>query len=58
MEALKEALAAQPQEKAPKETAAEAEDDSSAALQAETKAVIGHGILAGTYLAEYRDSLK
>jgi hypothetical protein len=27
-------------------------------LQRKTCSVIGHGILAGKYLAEYRDSLK
>ncbi len=37
LEALKEATAAQPQEKAPKETAAEAQDDSTASLQADTR---------------------
>ncbi len=45
LEALKEALAAQPQEESPKETTAEADDDSSATLHAETKAELKQAAL-------------
>ena len=46
LEALKEALAAQPQEKAPKETVAEAQDDSSATLQAKARAELKQALKA------------
>jgi hypothetical protein len=55
LEALKEALAAQPQEKAPKETAAEADNDSSATLQAKTKAELKQAVKAAEKATTLRD---
>jgi len=46
LEALREALTAQPQEKAPKETTAEADDDGSAILQADTKTELKQALKA------------
>jgi hypothetical protein len=46
LEALKETLAAQPQEEDPKEIKAGADDDSSATLHAETKAELKQAALA------------
>jgi len=46
LEALKEALTAQPQEKAPKETVAKADDNRSATLHAKTKAELKQAVKA------------
>ena len=55
LEALKEATAAQPQEKAPKETAAEAQDDSTASLQADTRTELKQAVLVLKGVADLRD---
>ncbi len=55
MEALKEALAAQPQDEDPKETTVEADDDSSATLHAETKAELKQASLAAVEATALRD---
>ncbi len=54
-EALKEALAAQPHEEAPKETTDEADDDGSATLRAETKAELKQTALVAKGVADLRD---
>jgi len=51
----RKALAAQPQEKAPKETPAEADNDSSATLQAETKAELKQALKAAGEATNLRD---
>jgi hypothetical protein len=53
LEALKEALAAQPQD--PNETTVEADDDSSAALHAETKAELKQAALAAVEATTQHD---
>ena len=53
MEALKEALEAQPQD--PKETTVEADNDSSATLQAETKAELKQAVRAAEKATTLRD---
>jgi hypothetical protein len=55
LEALKEALAAQPQEEEPKDTTAGADDDSSATLHAKTKAELKQASLAAKEAADLRD---
>ncbi len=55
MEALKETLAAQPQEEDPKEIAVEADDNSSATLHAETKAELKEAALAAVEATTLRD---
>jgi hypothetical protein len=55
LETLKEALVAQPQEDAPKETMAEADDDSSATLHAETKAELKQAALVAKEATDLRD---
>jgi hypothetical protein len=55
LEALKEALAAQPQEEDPKETAARADNNSSATLHAETKAELKQATLAAKEATDLRD---
>jgi len=55
LEALKETLAGQPQEKTPKETAVEAENDSSATLQAETKAELKQALKVTEKATTLRD---
>jgi hypothetical protein len=57
LEALKKALAAQPQEEAPKETTAEADDDSSATLHAETKAELKQAALVAKEAVDIRDKV-
>ncbi len=52
---MKEALAAQPHEEAPKETMAGADDDSSATLHAETKAELKQAALATKEAVVLRD---
>jgi hypothetical protein len=54
-EVLKEALAAQPHEEAPKETTAEADDNGSATLCAETKAELKQAALVAKEAADLRD---
>ncbi len=55
LEALKETLAAQPQEEDPKEIAVEADNDSSATLHAETKAELKQAALAAVEATILRD---
>jgi hypothetical protein len=55
LEALKETLAAQPQEEDPKEIAVEADDNSSATLHAETKAELKEAALAAVEATTLRD---
>jgi hypothetical protein len=55
LEALKETLAAQPQEEDPKEIAVEADDDSSATLHAKTKAELKQAALAAVEATTLRD---
>ncbi len=55
MEALKEATAAQPQGKAPKEIAAEAQDDSTASLQADTRTELKQALKAAEKATTLRD---
>ncbi len=55
VKALKETLAAQPQEEDPKETAAGADNDSSATLHAETKAELEQAALAAKEATTLRD---
>ncbi len=55
MEALKETLAAQPQEEDPKEIAAGADDNSSDTLHAETKAELKQAALAAVEATTLRD---
>ena len=55
LEALKEATAAQPQEKAPKETAAEAQDNSTATLQADTRTELKQALKAAEKATTLRD---
>ena len=57
MEALKETLAAQPQEEDPKETAAGADNDSSATLHAKTKAELKQATLAAKEAMTLRDKV-
>ncbi len=57
LEALKEALAAQPQEEDPKGTAAGADGNSSATLHAETKAELKQAALAAKEATTLRDKV-
>ncbi len=57
LEALKEATAAQPQEKAPKEIAAEAQDDSTASLQADTRTELKQALKAAEKATTLHDKV-
>jgi hypothetical protein len=55
LEALKEAIVAQPQEEAPKETTAEADNNSSATLHAKTKAELKEAAQVAKEAVDLRD---